>query len=85
MKAKQKVTWDCIWFGSYPQSEVTGSDVVHTALQKVKEKEWSNNEIWINGNQALLLSDVVLDVREYHTVEFAFEEPHGKQAPSGAG
>ena len=22
MKAGQKVTWDCVWFGSYPQSEV---------------------------------------------------------------
>ena len=22
MEAGQKVTWDCIWFGSYPQSEV---------------------------------------------------------------
>lgn len=21
--AGQKVTWDCLWFGSYPQSEVT--------------------------------------------------------------
>ena len=22
MEAGQKVTWDCIWFGTYPQSEV---------------------------------------------------------------
>ena len=22
MKSEQKVTWDCVWFGSYPQSEV---------------------------------------------------------------
>ncbi len=22
MDAGQKVTWDCVWFGSYPQSEV---------------------------------------------------------------
>ena len=25
MKAGQKVTWDCIWFGSYPQAEVIQS------------------------------------------------------------
>lgn len=23
MKSGQKVTWDCVWFGSYPQTEVT--------------------------------------------------------------
>lgn len=26
MDAGQKVTWDCVWFGSYPQSEVTAED-----------------------------------------------------------
>lgn len=25
MEAKQKVTWDCVWFGSYPQAEVVAS------------------------------------------------------------
>lgn len=31
MDAEQKVTWDCVWFGSYPQSEVvceTDSDAI---------------------------------------------------------
>ncbi|MCI9515628.1 MAG: leucine-rich repeat domain-containing protein [Lachnospiraceae bacterium] len=32
MKAGQKVTWDCIWFGSYPQAEVIPSGVEYTAL-----------------------------------------------------
>lgn len=27
MNAKQKVTWDCVWFGAYPQSEVTSGDI----------------------------------------------------------
>ena len=31
MKAGQKVTWDCIWFGSYPQAEVIPSGE-YTAL-----------------------------------------------------
>ena len=26
MDAGQRVTWDCVWFGSYPQSEVTEKD-----------------------------------------------------------
>ena len=28
MEAGKKVTWDCVWFGSYPQSEVTEEDPV---------------------------------------------------------
>ncbi len=34
MKAKQKVTWDCVWFGSYPQAEVIPSGVEYTALDE---------------------------------------------------
>lgn len=32
MTAGQKVTWDCVWFGSYPQAEVIPSNVEYTAL-----------------------------------------------------
>ena len=32
MEAGQKVTWDCVWFGSYPQAEVIPSNVEYTAL-----------------------------------------------------
>lgn len=32
MEAGQKVTWDCVWFGSYPQAEVIPSGVEYTAL-----------------------------------------------------
>ena len=34
MKAGQKVTWDCVWFGSYPQAEVVPSSEDYTALDK---------------------------------------------------
>lgn len=34
MQAKQKVTWDCIWFGSYPQAEVVPASEGYTALSK---------------------------------------------------
>ncbi len=35
MAAEQKVTWDCVWFGSYPQTEVVlkGSES-ETKLEK---------------------------------------------------
>ena len=32
MEAKQKVSWDCVYFGSYPQAEVIPSGVEYTAL-----------------------------------------------------
>ena len=39
MDAGQKVTWDCVWFGSYPQSEVTAEDgAIYTKLKK--KAEW---------------------------------------------
>ena len=34
MKARQKVTWDCIWFGSYPQREVVADAASYDAIYK---------------------------------------------------
>ena len=34
MTAGQKVTWDCVWFGSYPQAEVVASIEDYTALDR---------------------------------------------------
>lgn len=34
MEAGQKVTWDCVWFGSYPQAEVVPASENYTALDK---------------------------------------------------
>ena len=48
MEAGQKVTWDCVWFGSYPQSEVTSSDSTYSKLASATG--WnSNNDIILNG------------------------------------
>lgn len=33
MDAGQKVTWDCVWFGSYPQSEV----VCETDIERISD------------------------------------------------
>ena len=38
MESGQKVTWDCIWFGSYPQSEV----VCETNTKRISELESSD-------------------------------------------
>lgn len=41
------ITWDCIWFGSYPKSEVTSEDSVYTTLQN--SSEWENGELTVDG------------------------------------
>lgn len=49
MDAVQRVTWDCVWFGSYPQSEVTEKDgAIYNALKNATSWD-SNNDITI-GN-----------------------------------
>ena len=39
MRAGQKVTWDCVWFGSYPQAEVISSGMEYTALDASLRRE----------------------------------------------
>ncbi len=75
MKAGQKVTWDCIWFGSYPQAEVVTANEEYTELDKellqegdlIKDDklyqtlqsavEWDNN------------GDIVIDNDRYHRIK----------------
>lgn len=49
MTAGQKVTWDCVFFGSYPQSEVQGTDSIYETLENASN--WRNDEIVLNGNK----------------------------------
>ncbi len=46
----QKVTWDCVYFGSYPQSEVDSSEEVYTDLQNASDWD-SKNEVTIAGSK----------------------------------
>ena len=47
MEAGQKVTWDCVYFGSYPQSEVTSKDgSIYNALKNATGWD-ENNDITI--------------------------------------
>ncbi len=50
MQAGQKVTWDCIWFGSYPQSEITSSDSMYSTLQNATDWD-SNGDITLEGSK----------------------------------
>ena len=47
MAAGQKVTWDCVYFGSYPQSEITSKDgSIYNALKNATGWD-ENNDIMI--------------------------------------
>lgn len=46
MEAKQKVTYDCVWFGSYPQAEVIPSQV-YTALNNGLRRE---GDVFVSSN-----------------------------------
>lgn len=48
--SEQIVTWDCLWFGMYPQSEVNTSDQIYKVLNKLPDSAWdTNNDTSING------------------------------------
>lgn len=47
MDAGQKVTWDCVYFGSYPQSEITSKDgSIYNTLKNATGWD-ENNDIMI--------------------------------------
>lgn len=53
------VTWDCVWFGNYPQSDATG---------EMKEPiKW--RVLSVNGDDAFLLADTNLDVQKYNDTQ----------------
>ena len=59
-KEKRIMTWDCVWFGHYPQSDST------------EEKEpikW--RVLSVEGNNAFLVADMNLDMQPYHVVREA--------------
>ena len=51
MDAGQRVTWDCVWFGSYPQSEVTEKDGdIYNTLKNATGWD-GNNDIKIGNTK----------------------------------
>ena len=47
----KKVTWDCLWFGSYPQSKITNGEIYNTL---------TNTDNWDKNG------DVIIDNIKYH-------------------
>ena len=54
----KKVTWDCLWFGSYPQSEVKYEEEIYTTL--VNTDNWDKK------------GDVIIDKTKYHKKDYAY-------------
>ncbi len=55
-------TWDCVYFGSYWQSDTNGDGV---ADQKDEKEPIKWRVLSVEGNNAFLLSDKILDTRLY--------------------
>ena len=52
----KKVNWDCLWFGSYPQSQITAEDgEIYTILTNIDN--WNKN------------GDVIIENTKYHKTE----------------
>ena len=91
MQARQKTTWDCVYFGRYPQSEITAAKDP-SLYYRLEQEYWGKGEVTLDGiryykingkfyggdpikwrvlstdgNTALLLSDVALDYKPYHS------------------
>ena len=58
-KSRKKVTWDCLWFGSYPQSQITKKDgEIYTTLKNADN--WDKN------------GDVTINNIKYHKTEAGY-------------
>ena len=55
----KKVTWNCLWFGSYPQSQITAEDgEIYTILTNIDN--WNKN------------GDVIIENIKYHKTEAGY-------------
>ena len=59
----QYTTWDCIYFGEYLQEDTNNDDIVDEKDEKQPIK-W--RVLSIDGNDAFLISDKILDRHEYN-------------------
>lgn len=66
MDSNGVTTWDCIWFGNYWQEDTNDDGVANQKDEKMPIK-W--RVLSIDGDDAFLLADQVLDCQWYHSVE----------------
>ncbi|MEY8431181.1 DUF6273 domain-containing protein [Lachnospiraceae bacterium 48-42] len=83
MKAGQKVTWDCVWFGSYPQAEVVPSADNYTSVDKslirsgdiIGDSSLYNKLKNAPESQWNAINDITIDGEKYRRLERS--EAHG--------
>ena len=75
MEAGQNVTWDCIWFGSYPQAEVVPDDEEYTALAKelLQSGDLTRDSVLYQTLQSATgwdeQGDIVIDGNKYRRIK----------------
>ena len=70
MEAEQRTTWDCVWFGSYPQTEVTPEDAAYASLQDATYDSRGDATVGGDKYRRISKSDTTFD-------EFWHEEGYG--------
>ena len=70
MAAEQKVTWDCVWFGSYPQTEVVlkGSES-ETKLEKEMNSFYETKYESVDSSTFAAIQNASYDSNENATVD----------------
>lgn len=48
MQARQKTTWDCVYFGRYPQSEITAAKDP-SLYYRLEQEYWGKGEVTLDG------------------------------------
>ena len=48
MSARQKTTWDCVYFGHYPQSEVTAAGNP-SLYYRLEQEYWGKGDVILDG------------------------------------
>lgn len=67
-------TWDCVYFGNYWQNDTNGDGVADQNDEKEPIK-W--RILSVNGDDAFLLADQILDVKQYHDKDYEDENENG--------
>ena len=75
MEAGQNVTWDCIWFGSYPQAEVVPDNEEYTTLAKelLQSGDLTRDNVLYQTLQSATgwdeQGDIVIDGNKYRRIK----------------
>lgn len=70
----ETVTWDCVYFGSYWQNDTNGDGLADQNDEK-KPIKW--RVLSVDGDDAFLLADQILDIKQYNDKNYEDENGNG--------